>query len=605
MAAPRFDTFTQLLRARAAELAEQDVHVHLRDAPGGPVAEHLTYGRLDREARRIASCLQSLGATGEPVLLLHTSTTRFLTAFAACLYAGAVAVPAPMPGDGGHGKRLHRAGSVLADTGARLVLTDSEGAPEVSLWLAQANRQDVVCLAIDLPELGAPEDWREVPAGPDDLAFLQYTSGSVADPRGVMVTHRNLLANQESLRSLLGTTAADRFGSWLPYYHDMGLIAHLLHPVLLGSFSVQVAPDSFVRRPLRWLQAIERYGVTVAGGPNFCYDLCVRRITDEQLAGLDLSRWRLALNGAEPVRAESLRAFAERFAPTGFDPGALFPAYGLAEATLVVSGGEPGAGPTERVVDPLALERDQLLPALPGRPARTLVGCGRPVGLRARIVDPTTRRALPDGAVGEIWLRGESVARGYWKRPGESELTFAAALADGEGPFLRTGDLGVLDEGELFVTGRLKELVILNGRNIYPQDIEWAARSVRPALTLGFGAAFAVEADREQLVLVQEVRGAGADPQALRTLAHAIQALIGREFSIPAGNVLLVPPGTVRRTTSGKVQRTTMRRLFLAGALQGEYEVLTPQVHELVRSRAVELGDDLLPPLTAEGARAW
>ncbi|MER5640640.1 fatty acyl-AMP ligase [Kitasatospora sp. NPDC002227] len=606
MAAPRFDTFTELLRARAAEHPDRDVHVHLRDAPGGPAAEHLTYGQLDLEARRIASCLQAMGATGRPVLLMHASTTGFLTTFAACLYAGAIAVPAPMPGDGGHGKpgkRLHRTTSVLQDTGARLVLTDSEGAPEVSLWLASTDRQDVVCLAVDLPELGDPAHWREAAAHPDDLAFLQYTSGSVAEPRGVMVSHRNLLANQESLRTLLGTTEADRFGSWLPYYHDMGLIAHLLHPVLLGSMSVQVDPESFIRRPLRWLQAIERYGVTVAGGPNFCYDLCVRRIGDEQLAGLDLSRWRLALNGAEPVRAESLRAFAERFAPAGLRPEALFPAYGLAEATLVVSGGRPGTAHHERVVSQAALEYDQLLPAAADAPARTLVGCGQPVGLSARIVDPITRLVLPDGAIGEIWLRGDSVARGYWQRPTESELTFGAVTADGEGPYLRTGDLGTLEHGELYVTGRLKEVVILNGRNIYPQDIEWAARSVSPVLTLGVGAAFAVEAGREQLVLVQEVRSTGADRQTLRQLANSIQALIGREFSIPAGNVLLVPAGTVRRTTSGKVQRTAMRELFLSGALRGEYEVLSPPVHELVRSRALALGDDLLSPLTAEGAR--
>lgn len=605
MATARFDTFTQLLRARAADLADHDVHVFLRDAGRGSEPERLTYGELDVEARRIASCLQAMGAEGRPVLLLHSSTRRFLTAFAACLYAGAVAVPAPMPGGVRRGKRLNRTTSVLQDTGAHLVLTDTEGAPEVSLWLAEANRQDVVCLAIDIPDLGDPADWRELRALPDDLAFLQYTSGSVSEPRGVMVTHRNLLANQEALQKVLHTTEQDRFGSWLPYYHDMGLIAHLLHPIWLGSLSVQVAPDSFVRSPLRWLRAIDRYGVTAAGGPNFCYDLCVRRIDDEQLAGLDLSRWRLVLNGAEPVRPESLHAFAERFAPAGLRPEALYPSYGLAEATLVVSGGVPGTPHVERSFDQAALEQDRLSPALPDAPTRTLVGCGQVVDLDVRIVDPATRRDLPAGAVGEVWLRGPSVTRGYWKRPTETEHTFRATLDGEDGHYLRTGDLGVLDAGELFVTGRLKEVIILNGRNVYPQDIEWSVKAVSPVLTLGVGAAFSVEAGREQLVLVQEVKGAGADPATLRTLAQGIQSLIGREFSIPAGNVLLVLPGTVRRTTSGKVQRTLMRRLFLDGAVRGEYEVLTAEVHDLVRSRAALLGEDLLPPMTAQGAPTW
>ncbi|MCG7524505.1 fatty acyl-AMP ligase [Streptomyces sp. OfavH-34-F] len=604
MSESRFATFTELLRARTAELAGQDVHVFLRDTADGPVAEHLTYGELDREARRIAACLQSYGVTEQPVLLAYSSTVEFLKGFAGCLYAGAVAVPVPLPGEAGRDKRLNRTTAVLKDTGAAVVLTETSAAPEVALWLARNTRNTAECLVTDVPEIGDPEAWRPVAARADDLVFLQYTSGSVSEPRGVTVSHRNLLANQASLQKLLGTTREDVFGSWLPYFHDMGLVAHLLHPIHLGSHSVQVTPLSFVKRPLRWLQAIDEYGVTVGGGPNFCYDLCVHRVKDEQIAALDLSRWRLALNGAEPVRAESLDAFAERFAPAGFRPEALRPCYGLAEATLVVSGGAPGTPYVRRAFDQAELERDRAETAGTDGRRRTLVGCGVPVDADVRIVDPLTHHELPAGAVGEIWIRGYSVARGYWRRPTETVRTFRASLNDEESNFLRTGDLGMLVDGELFVTGRLKEVIIINGRNVYPQDVEWAARTVSPALTFGAGAAFSVDAGREHLVLVQEVRGV-ADSTELRTVAQKIQALIGQEFEIPAGNILLVRPGAVRRTSSGKVQRTLMRTLFLDGVVRGEYEVLTPDVWALARAEDVLFGGDLLRPEGADGGRRW
>ncbi|WP_330261485.1 fatty acyl-AMP ligase [Streptomyces sp. NBC_00539] len=603
MSESRFATFTELLRARAAELADEDVHIFLRDTAGGTVAEHLTYGELDREARRIAACLQEYGVGEQPVLLAYSSTVEFLKAFAGCLYAGAVAVPVPLPGEAGRDKRLNRTTAVLQDTGAKVVLTETAAAPEVALWLARNSRPDAACVVSDVPGIGDADAWRPVTVRQDDYAFLQYTSGSVSEPRGVTVTHRNLLANQAALQKLLHTTREDRFGSWLPYFHDMGLVAHLLHPVWLGTHSVQVTPLSFVKRPLRWLQAIDEYGVTVGGGPNFCYDLCVRRVKDEQVAALDLSRWRLALNGAEPVRPESLDEFAARFAPAGFRPEALRPCYGLAEATLVVSGGTPGTPHVRKDFDKSALERDRAAGAGAEERVQTLVGCGKPVDIEVRIVDPLTHHELPPGAVGEIWLRGYSVARGYWKRPTETIRTFRASLNDEESGFLRTGDLGMFDDGELYVTGRLKEVIIINGRNVYPQDIEWAARTVSPALTFGVGAAFSVDAGREHLVLIQEVRGAGSAE--LRTVAQKIQALIGKEFEIPAGNVLLVRPGAVRRTSSGKVQRTLMRTLFLDGVVRGEYEVLTPDVRALARADDVLFGEDLLRPEGADGGRRW
>ncbi|MGW3150089.1 fatty acyl-AMP ligase [Streptomyces sp. NPDC001177] len=598
----RFATFTDLVRARCAESAGDDVHIQLRDAKDGPDAERLTYGELDRAARRVAGALRAHGVEGRPVLLMYPGSLEFLKAFVGCLYAGAVAVPAPLP-EGSAKGRLGRSSAMLRDCKAPVVLTDRASAPDVALWLATEGRDDVVCVASDALAEGPADVWQAPATRADDLAFLQYTSGSVSEPRGVMVTHRNLMANQAALQRVLGTTAGDRFGGWLPLYHDMGLIAHLLHPIWLGSSSVMLAPTSFIKRPVRWLQAIGEYGVTIGGGPNFCYDLALRRVTDEQLGRLDLSRWRLALNGAEPVRADTLDAFARRFAAAGLRAEAMYPCYGLAEATLVVSGGVGGEAYRRCDVDATALARDVLAPAEAGQESRTLVSSGRVVDFDVRIVDPVGYRELPEGAVGEIWLRGESVAAGYYGKPEESEAAFRAVLQDGEGGFLRTGDLGVLDDGQLYVTGRLKEVVILNGRNVYPQDVEYAVKALHPALAAGTGAAFSVEAGREQLVLVQEVRCEQLEGPQLRELAQRIQALVGKDFHVPAGNVLLVRRGTVRRTTSGKVQRTLMRREFLAGELHGEYEVLDPAVRSLVRAGDVLLGEGLLQ--STAGGGAW
>ncbi|MET8450823.1 fatty acyl-AMP ligase [Streptomyces sp. NPDC005209] len=598
----RFATFTDLVRARCAEFAGDDVHIQLRDAKDGPEAERLTYGELDRAARRVAGALRAHGVEGRPVLLMYPGSLEFLKAFVGCLYSGAVAVPAPLP-DGGVKGRLGRSSAMLRDCKAPVVLTDRASAPDVALWLATEGRGDVVCVASDALGETGEDAWQPPATLPDDLAFLQYTSGSVSEPRGVMVTHRNLMANQAALQRVLGTTADDRFGGWLPLYHDMGLIAHLLHPLWLGSASVMLSPTAFIKRPVRWLQAIDRYGVTIGGGPNFCYDLALRRVTDEQIGRLDLSRWRLALNGAEPVRADTLDAFARRFAAAGLSAEAMYPCYGLAEATLVVSGGVRGEAYRRREADAAALARDVVAPAEPGAESRTLVSSGRVTDFDVRVVDPVGYRELPEGAVGEIWLRGESVAAGYYGKPEESEAAFRGVLQGGEGGFLRTGDLGVLDDGQLYVTGRLKEVVILNGRNVYPQDVEYAVKSLHPALAAGTGAAFSVEAGREQLVLVQEVRGEQLEEAQLRELAQCIQALVGKEFHVPAGNVLLVRPGTVRRTTSGKVQRTLMRREFLAGEVHGEYEVFDPAVRALVRAGDVLLGQGLLQ--SAGGGGAW
>ncbi|MEU6093116.1 fatty acyl-AMP ligase [Streptomyces sp. NPDC047085] len=582
----RFRTFTELVLARAGALGTEDAFIFLPDDTSGATPRHLTYEQLDADARRIGAWLQERGAAGGQVLLLYPSGLEFIKAFVGCLYAGAVAVPAPLPTE--QGRQFARVTGILRDAEARAVLTDSDNAPEISAWLAAESMSDVHCLATDGPAFADASAWREPDLSPDNLAFLQYTSGSTSDPKGVMVSHFNLLANEAAIQRSVGSDTTSRYGGWLPFYHDMGLIGHILQPLYLGGAGVLMAPVSFLKRPYRWLKMIGDYGVTIGGGPNFAYDLCLRRVTDEQLETLDLSSWKAACNGAEPIRAETVRAFSERFAPAGFRPEAFFPCYGMAETTLLVSGTQRGTRPVVLGVDAEALERGELADPREDAPSRTLVSSGivREQDFDVRIVDPESFREQPEGHVGEIWAKGDSVASGYWKRPLTNKEIFDAAIVDADGTpdaggWLRTGDLGVFEDGQLYVTGRLKELIIFAGRNLYPQDIERAVQSTDKAFGIGSGAVFAVESDREHLIVVQEVR-ASAVTTDLRTLATGVQALIGREFNIPAGNVLLVRPGTIRKTTSGKIQRTLMRQLFLKGEITPLYEVLEPAVREMV-----------------------
>ncbi|MFE6159105.1 fatty acyl-AMP ligase [Streptomyces sp. NPDC056486] len=578
---PAHRNFTDLVLEQCVRRAGQDAYIFLHD--GGTVSdrEHLTFGDLETAARRLASWLQERELQGERVLMLYDHGLAFTKAFTGCLYAGAVAVPSPLPG--GHGQAFSRVTGIVKDAGVRVVLTDLASLDEVTGWLESEHLTGIEVLATDQDGYGAPERWQPPTIRPDDLAFLQYTSGSTSEPKGVMVSHRNLLANEEVLVSVLGTADGDVLGSWLPYFHDMGLIGFILHAQYTGCTLVQMAPISFLKRPYRWLQMITDYKIAVCGGPNFAYDLCTRRVTDAQLAALDLSSWKSAVNGSEPIRASSMRDFAQRFAGVGFRPGASHPGYGMAEATLGVTGSDLGVEPVVRVSSARQLERDLLMDAEPGEPLREVVSCGRPYGFEMLIVDPESRAVLPEGTVGEIWLSGESVARGYWKRDEVNREIFAARTADGRGPYLRTGDLGVLSEGELYVTGRRKELLIFQGRNLYPQDIEQTVQSLMPAPAQSPGAVFTVEAaDRDVAVVVQELRPRGMSAIDLEALAQTVQWSVSREFDIPVGGILLARPGTVRKTTSGKIQRTLMRELFLAGELKTLHELLTPQVAALI-----------------------
>jgi acyl-CoA synthetase (AMP-forming)/AMP-acid ligase II len=557
-----------VLREHVGNAPDRDAVIFVRD-PQARDHESLSFAELDARARGIAVWLAGRTEPGDRVLLLYSPGVEFTAAFFGCLYAGLIAVPGPLPGRYRHERR--RLARIARDARATVVLSDRRGLPEVEKWAADEGLTHLVPVSTDETD-SDPGAWRpRVPGDPDAIALLQYTSGSTGSPKGVMVRHRNLLDNVDAVVRSLGLRPHHRLGGWIPLYHDMGLIGLMLPGVLRCSGYVQMDPMTFLRRPHHWLQMMDAYDVNGTASPDFGYELCLRRVTDQQLAGLDLSRVYVAVDGSEPVRADTVTGFTARFAAAGFRPDAIVPMYGLAESTLLAAG-ISGRPPFVIGVDTAALEGNVLRRAAPGVPARDLVGCGPSVGLPVRIVDPDSGEVLPDGRVGEIWLSGPSVTAGYWANSEATRAAFGAATADGQGPFLRTGDLGGLLDGDLFVTGRRKDVLVLHGRNIHPQDIEAELRAQHEELGGLHGAAFTVDWDdrtgpRESVVVLHEIRGHwGAER--MTELAAAMKLTVSREFGVPVAAVLLLRPGGIRRTTSGKVERSAMRSRYLERALE-------------------------------------
>ncbi|MEU6658615.1 fatty acyl-AMP ligase [Streptomyces sp. NPDC046821] len=569
-------TFTEHIQDRAAKTPDREALILLAEHEGTLRPETLTYGQLDRAARDLAAALARHVAPGDRVLIAHRSRALFVTSFLACLYSGAIAVPvAPTGGRGHHDERF---AGIVKEAAVACVLTSTTEAADVSQLLARTGHGDVVCLPADSAAARADAGpWEPFAPDADTVAYLQYTSGSTRDPRGVIVTHRSLLANQRAIQEALGTRTGARVGGWLPLHHDMGLVGQLLHALWLGGTAVMLTPEAFVKRPANWLETVSRYGLTVTAAPDFAYEMCVRRVNDSQIAGLDLSGLETAVNGGEPIDAATLDAFAERFAPAGLRPGALAPCYGLAEATLIVSGTRTAPAAAGRSVDAAALESGRLTD--PVGPARTVTHCGPPASVDVRIVDPDTCAEVADGVVGEIWVRGESVGPGYWARPAETAASFDCRIDGGDGGYLRTGDLGALQDGLLHVTGRLKDMIVIAGRNLYPQDLERTVQQVSGLF--GAATAFALPGVRERIVIIQELRSGSRYDIDLAGLAAAVQQRVSEEYEVRTAAVVLVRPGTVRRTTSGKVERAAMRRLFLRGELTPLHQRMEPDVEEL------------------------
>ena len=560
-------TLIDVLQWRALHQPEQVAYSFLED--GTVESFGLTYRELDRRARAVAALLQASEVRGSCALLLYPTGPEFITAFYGCLYAGVIAVPAYPPG---FNRNTRRIPALVEDSGATVALTTSAVLGRLEqLSIAVPQLKTVRWIATDVIAGGIEDERQDVFINGDNISFLQYTSGSTMSPRGVMISHSNLLYNLECCYRGWGHTPESIALTWMPHYHDLGLVEGLMTPLYGGFRCVVMSPAAMVQRPLRWMQAISRFRVTHSGGPNFAYELCVRKTTAEERAELDLSCWTVAINGAEMVRNATLKRFADAFAVSGFRWTSNHPCYGLAEATCIVTSGVVEGAPVVCTVSAEALEQNRIEKAAAGR---ELVGVGRAVlDTKVVIVDPDSHKRCEDHEVGEIWISGPTVAQGYWNKLEETRENFRAYLSDtGEGPFLRTGDLGFMNGDELFITGRLKDMIIIDGRNHYPQDLELTVEQSHPALRAGGSAAFSIELnDTEQLVVVAEIDRDVLSLQSEEVL-KAVRRALSEEHEIHAHAITLLRPDGLLKTSSGKKERHSCRNGFLQGTLE-QWEV--------------------------------
>src|ERR1051326_5613448 len=554
-------TLGTLLMERAQQHPCMEVYRWLVN--GSQAGPSLTFAELDRKARVIAAKLQSCTVPGTRAILLYRPGLEFIEALFGCFYADVIAVPAYVPASHRDYPRIE---ILLRDAGCSVALTTADSLETVAALTRDACA-NVTCVATDAIKENGPE-WARHGTGKSEIAYLQYTSGSTSTPRGVIVTHGNVLANLHSIASHGGFGETAVSVNWLPHFHDMGLIYGILQPLYSCFPAILLSPAAFIHRPLRWLDAISQYRGTHCGGPNFAYDLCVERIDAAERSALDLTSWQVAFSGAEPVRNETLERFASCFATSGFSRKAFYPVYGLAEATLKATSGEPGNGAKVCLVDPgkLAQNKVEIVDRTAASPHR-LVSCGSASDSHeVAIVDPDSLTLCTEGQVGEIWFSGPSVAAGYWNNPVETEKTFHVYLRSGEGPYLRTGDLGFFHAGDLFITGRLKDCIIVRGRNLYPQDIEKTVEESHPAARRNACAAFPIEeAGQERVVLVVELTRKNRGN--LDGIIEEMRRTVAEAHEIPLHAVVLIQAGSLPRTSSGKIQRRECKKRFLAGEL--------------------------------------
>ena len=572
-------SIVELLRSKASLHPDRVVYRFLQDGDSQELP--ITYEELDRAAREIAAHLQHMGMSGERALLMYPPGLDYIKAFYGCLYAGVVAVPVYPPRKSRNMLRLQ---SIVSDAQTGLIMTTQQFQSKIEMqYASETGSTSMRWLSTDALQEERVEQWVDPQVNEETLAFLQYTSGSTSAPKGVMVSHGNVLHNELLNATCFHVTEESVLCCWMPMYHDMGLIGTILMTVYVGATAILLTPIDFLQQPFRWLKAISKYRVTYSGGPNFAFDLCIRKITEEQKAELDLSSWINSFNGAEPVRAETLKRFAEEFAVCGFRAEFLQPCYGLAEHTLTASGGVLDEPPIYVTVDAMALEQHEVVQRLPHEEdVRTLVGCGHGwLGTEIRIVDPETMITCPQNRVGEIWLKSPSVAQGYWNRPEQTIQEFRAYTKDGnEGPFLRTGDLGFLVGDELFVTGRRKDLILIRGKNFYPQDIEYTVEQAHPAVRESCSAAFSLEiGTEERLVVVAELERSyrprakeqvegDESASGFQDVVRAIRKAVMDEFQIQPYAILLLRTGSIPKTSSGKIQRHACKQGYLDNTLE-------------------------------------
>ncbi|HEY6349900.1 MAG TPA: fatty acyl-AMP ligase [Candidatus Angelobacter sp.] len=560
-----------LAQKQAAQFGNKSAYIFLKN--GEHIGESITYKKVDLRARALAACLQTQCSPGDRALLVYDSCIENMIAFFACLYAGLIAVPVCLPHRNRRNARLE---SILTDCNPSVALSTAQEITQIERHFHHDSLlQRAIWLATDTVLPHEADAWIEPGSRCNTTAFLQYTSGSTSIPKGVAVTHGNLLHNQAMLQHAFKTTKHSTVVSWLPIFHDMGLIGQMLHAFYIGATCVFMSPMSFLQQPERWLRAISEYKADISGGPNFSYSLCEKKIPEDLLQTFDLSSWRVALNGAEPVQHHTLEAFDRRFACCGFQKKAFCPGYGMAEATLIISGSSPDEEPVYRWVDKKELRKDRVVTSSPFAPsAQPLVGCGNRIfDETIVIVDPKTSELCPDDQIGEIWVAGKHVAQGYWSRVEATRDTFQAYLNDGRGPFLRTGDLGFLKDGTLFVTGRLKDVIILQGAKHYPQDIEASIQATITAVRPEGVATVGVNSPAgDKVVVVAEVQRKMLHKADLNNIVNSIRRVVSQDHGLPLQDVVLVRPGTLPKTTSGKIQRRLCGDLYLSEGFQVCYQ---------------------------------
>lgn len=594
----------ELLQCRAQHQPNQRAYTFLVN--GEAEAVHITYGELEQTARAIAARLSATVTAGDRALLIYPQGLDFIAGFFGCLYAGVIAVPVALPK---RNKKAVKLAAIAANSQAKIALTTTDSLTLLEPHLlADDHKADGSLEGSSkgsLGELGwlttdtvlkeslrhASETTSDWPVSamsladidPQAIAFLQYTSGSTGTPKGVMVSHQNLLHNSQSIQTATNLSPQSISVTWLPSFHDMGLIDGIIQPLYTGFLGVLMPPGAFIQKPLRWLQAISHYRATHSGGPNLGYELCTNRITPEQISELDLSCWKRAYSGSEPIRAQTLKAFTTKFADCGFSANAFYPCYGMAEATLLITSGQVAAPPMYCTVQSDALAQNRIVGQTASHDHKvseaskvsTLVGCGHThLNTQVVIVNPETKIPCEANQVGEIWVTGSGIAQGYWNLPEQTQQTFGAYLADSassddaDGPYLRTGDLGFLKGHELFITGRLKDAIIIWGRNHYPQDIELTVAQSHRALRSECGAAFAVEvAGEERLVIVQEVERTHLRHLAVDEVVNTIRQAVADHHDLQVYAVALIKTATIHKTSSGKIQRRASKVDFMAGEL--------------------------------------
>lgn len=562
-----------ILNQRASQTPNRLAYIFLKD--GEHQEQHISYKELANKSINIAIKLQSSIPKGARALLLYPQGLEFITAFFGCLHAGVVAVPAYPPK---RNQKMSRLEAIIKDAQPQIILATSSILESIKGKLTDVlNLSEMQWLATDNLNNSEELSWIYPDIISDSLAFLQYTSGSTGTSKGVMISHGNILHNSACIQKAFELTEQSVSVTWLPNFHDMGLIDGILQPLYTGFLGVVMAPESFLQKPILWLQAITKYRANHSGSPNLGYELCVQKITPSQQLCLDLSSWLSAYNGAEPIRQRTLEEFITKFQSSGFQPQHFYPCYGMAEATLMISGGNIHSEPVYFNAEAESLENKIVVEAdVDSKNSKQLVGCGHGwLDTEIRIVDAETCTQCDEDQVGEIWVSSPSVAQGYWHQEEKTQETFQAKLADaGEKNFLRTGDLGFIRDGELFITGRIKDLIIIWGRNHYPQDIEYTVQQSHPSLRLDCGAAFGVEVEnQEKLVIVQEVQRTYLAKLDVDEVVSAIREAVSLNHNLQVYAILLIKPASIPKTSSGKIQRHACRQGFLQGnlAVVGEW----------------------------------